>query len=722
MTAIKRVCHLCEAMCGLSIQKKDAPHAHSPSLHIRANPDDVFSKGAFCPKSQGLSDLHLDPDRLRQPLKRVGSDFVPISWDQAFADISQRLNQLQKDHGRSSVASYVGNPNVHNFGSLMALPFFFKALRSPNQYSATSVDQLPHMLVAYHMFGHQFLLPISDVDHADYVLILGANPSVSNGSLLSAAGLSSRLKRLTEKGGKVVVLDPRYTETASIASDHHFIRPGTDAFFLSALVKLLLPHAKIGRLRAMVKGFEELVPLFEAIDLARVAAVTGIGESEIHEIAREFRERERAFCYGRMGVSTQAFGTVCQWLINLVNILSGNFDEKGGVLFTKPALDSVEMMAKFGTRGSFGRRRSRVRNLPEFSGEFPSATLADEILTEGKGQVRGLVTVAGNPVLSLPNGRKLERALASLDFYVAIDIYQNETTRFAHYILPPCSPLEHDHFDLVFNALAARNVVRYSPALFEAPADSREDWEILLELWARLDISVKPWQRPLRLSMTKALRKIGTTRLLDMGLRMGPYKGLTLKKLRENPDGIDLGPLEPSLPDRLYTKDKKINLTPAPLLEAFALFRKDQLWQGETRRPGEWLLIGRRNLKSNNSWMHNLPSLQSKKDPCFLIMHESDGRDAGIRDGSIVRVSTEVGSIEVPVSLTTRIMPGVVSLPHGWGHHRSDTKLNLARSNPGVSMNDIVDDRGVDLFSGNAVLNGQTVRIQNLNVPEDKNL
>lgn len=705
MPSIKRVCHLCEAMCGLTIGQGD-----DGSFLIRGNKDDVFSKGAFCPKSQGLKDVHEDPDRLRRPLKRVGNEFIPVSWDEAFDDIGRRLRELQKAHGRSSIATYIGNPNAHNFGNLMMLPPFLKALRSGNHYSATSVDQLPHMLVAHQMFGHQLLLPIADIDHARYILILGANPAVSNGSLLSASGLSSRLKALKENGGKVVVLDPRYTETASIASEHHFIRPGTDAFFLAAVVKLLLPGAKLGRLKAMIKGFDDLPALFAAIDLGIAAQISGVPETVIEGVARDLLQSEAAICYGRMGVSTQAYGTVCQWLINLINILSGNFDRRGGVLFTKPAFDVVDLMAKVGTRGSFNRRRSRVRKLPEFSGEFPAATLADEILTPGKGQICGLVTIAGNPVLSLPNGRKLEQALSELDFYVAVDIYQNETTRFAHYILPPSSPLEHSHFDLVFNALATRNIVRYSPAVLDAPDDSLEDWEILLEIWARLG-DVRPWQKSLRLAAAKMIRRLGTDRMIDIGLRMGPYKGLTLKKLRENPDGVDLGPLEPSLPARLFTHDKKIDLAPTALLEAWEIFRADKRWLEPALGLSEWLLIGRRNLKSNNSWMHNLPSLGRSKDPCFVLMNVKDGERVGIADGSMVRLSSAVGSIDLPVSLTPRIMPGVVSVPHGWGHHRPGVKLGLASKSPGESLNDIVDDSQIDQFSGNAALNGQIVRV-----------
>ncbi len=708
---IKRVCNLCEAMCGLTIEVSD-----DQTMTIRGNKDDVFSQGAFCPKSQGLKDLWLDPDRLRQPLKKIGDDFQIISWEQAFTEISERINVLQKRFGRSTVATYAGNPNAHNFGNLMMLPLFLKGIRSSNKYSATSVDQLPHMLVAYLMFGHQLLFPIADVDQTRYMLILGANPAVSNGSLLSSAGLSTRLKAIQHRGGKVVVLDPRYTETSSLASEHHFIKPGTDAFLLAGLVKLIFERGMVkpGRLAEFLKGTDQLQKLFEDINLDQVEQITGVKRQVIEQIATDLQNHEPALVYGRMGVSTQAYGTVCQWLINVINILTGNFDKPGTVLFTKPAFDALALAAKMGSRGSFGRRRSRVHKLPEFAGELPVATLADEILTPGEGQVKCLITIAGNPVLSTPNGTKLEQALEHLDLYVAIDIYMNESSRFADYILPPTTSLEHSHFDLIFNALAARNTVRYSPAVVESPEGSYEDWEVLLELWSRIGQNGSVWNRSKKFLMKQSLKAMGTDRLLDMGLRTGPYRqtGLTLKKLKQNPDGIDLGPLQPSLPGRLFTKDKKIDMTPAPLLQAWKEFRAAKVWSEKVPEvKSDLLLIGRRNLKSNNSWMHNLPSLARSKNQCYVLMHKSDAEARNIEDGSEVRLSTHIGSIELPVMLTDRIMPGVVSVPHGWGHHRDKTRMTIAQKSPGVSLNDIMDDRQVDAFSGNAILNGQRVQV-----------
>jgi anaerobic selenocysteine-containing dehydrogenase len=455
-----RVCNLCEAMCGLWIETEG-----TEIVSIKSNAEDVLSKGAFCPKSQYLASLYEDPDRLKKPQKRVGEKWIEIPWEQAFAEISQEVSRLQKIHGTPSLATYLGNPNVHNMGNMLLLPFFLKSLRTPQKYSATSVDQLPHQIVSYQMFGHQLLFPIADVDRTDFMLILGANPVVSNGSLLSAPGLSSRLKGIQKRGGRVVVVDPRYTETASLADEHLFIRPGRDAHFLLAFWQCLIRKdgPRLRHLKEHVKGWDELVALLGTYPIGDLEGQTGIRQEQLEKLVDEYWQADRAICYGRMGVSTQAYGTLCQWLIYLINMTAGHLDREGGVLFTKPAFDVLDFMARGGHKGSFGRRKSRVRQLPEANGEFPSATLADEILTPGKGQVRALFTIAGNPLLSLPDGKRLEEALQSLELYVAIDFYRNETTRLAHYILPPTSPLQHGHYDLVFNAFAVRNIARYSP-------------------------------------------------------------------------------------------------------------------------------------------------------------------------------------------------------------------------------------------------------------------
>lgn len=713
---VNRVCNLCEAMCGLVIERGDGK-----DMRIRGNRDDVFSKGAFCPKSQGLKDLLFDPDRVRKPLKRVSGQYVSMSWEEAFGDISHKINEIQKKYGTDAVAVYSGNPNTHHFGNLLILPLFLASLRTPNKYSATSVDQLPHMLVSYLMFGHQLLLPIPDVDRTRSIIMFGANPAVSNGSILSAPGLSSRLKALAQKGGKVFLFDPRYTETASIATHHYFIKPGTDAFLLAAILHRLIKKGglRLGRLGGMVKNLDPVLGLFTSFDIQSVEQITGVSSAAIDEVLEELLHDKPAIVYGRLGVSAQKYGLLCQWMIYLLNIFTGNLDREGGVLFTKPAFDIINLATKIGSRGSFRRRYSRVHHLPEFAGELPVATLADEILTPGKGQIKALITVAGNPVLTTPEGRRLESALKNLELMVSIDIYQNETTGLANYILPSTTPLERSHFDLVFNALSSRNIVRYSPPVVEPPTHSLADWQILLELWSRIGIHDSLWTRIKKGSIKRFLFATGLEPLLDLGLRFGPYRkeGMSLKKVKKNENGIDLGPLKPRLPAILATLDKKIDLLPKPIEEAWNLFREDQMWhvgaisKKQSEHSEDLLLIGRRHLKSNNSWMHNLTSLNLKKDPCFVMMHPQDAQNRNIQGGTLVKVTTAVGSLELPVHISEHIMPGVISIPHGYGHNRPHASLSLAEKAPGKSINDIMDATQLDQVAGTAILNGQKVKV-----------
>jgi anaerobic selenocysteine-containing dehydrogenase len=626
------------------------------------------------------------------------------------------------------VGVYLGNPNVHNMGALMFAPELVRALRTRNRFSATSVDQLPHQLVAYFMFGHQLLVPIPDIDRTRYMLILGANPLASNGSLMTAPDVRARLRSIQQRGGRVVVVDPRRTETAHIADQHVFIRPGTDALALFALLHVALVEntPRLGRLTAFVDGLDTVRELAREFPPERVAPHTGVSADVLRGIARDFLAADGAVCYGRMGLSTQPFGALCQWLINVLNTVTGNLDREGGVMFTKPAFDLVGGPKALGLgRGSYGRWKSRVRGLPEFGGELPVAVLAEEILTEGEGRIRAVVTQAGNPVLSTPNGTQLEKALESLDFMVSIDPYLNETTRHAHYILPPVSPLERSHYDLAFHVLAVRNTAKYSPPLFPAGPDAREDWQIHLELQHRLE-TLRHGRSVRGTLKYQALKRMGPERLLDIGLRMGPYgarfhplkQGLTLAKLRAQPHGVDLGALKPSLPGRLRNKEKCLHLAP-DLLVADVQRLRETFPDGaaDMARDGELLLIGRRHLRDNNSWMHNTPGLVKGKGRCTLMVHPTDASRLGLADGVEATVSSRVGAVTVPVTVTEDVMPGVVSLPHGYGHKRAGIRLRVAAEHAGVSINDLTDERALDAVSGNAAFSGTPVRVRRAAVP-----
>ncbi|MFP2958641.1 molybdopterin-dependent oxidoreductase [Myxococcus sp. 1LA] len=670
-----------------------------------------------------MEDLHQDPDRLRNPMRRTASGWEPVSWDDALDETARRLHDIQRGHGRDAVGSYLGNPNVHNLGNMLFGPELLRTLRSRNRFSATSVDQLPHQFAAYLMFGHQLMVPIPDIDHTSYMLVLGANPLASNGSLMTAPDIRARLRAIQQRGGRIVVMDPRRTETAAIADAHVFIRPGTDALALLAMLHVaLVEHApRLGPLDAFTDGLGTVCALARDFSPEQVAPHTGVPAHTLRRIARDFLSARAAVCYGRMGLSTQAFGALCQWLINVLNVVSGNLDRRGGAMFTLPAFDVVGGPRALAVgRGSFGRWKSRVRGLPEFAGELPSAAMAEEMDTPGPGRVRALVTVAGNPVLSTPNGARLEQALAGLDFMVSIDPYLNETTRHAHLILPPVSPLERSHYDVAFHALAVRNTAKYSPALFQPGPAGRQDWQILLALQHRL-LTLRRGRPSVRATLKyQALSRLGPERVLDLGLRLGPYgarfhpakQGLSLAKLRQAPHGIDLGPLQPCLPQRLQTKDRRIHLAPellvADVRRLREAFSRDA---ASTPGSGELLLIGRRHLRDNNSWMHNVPGLLKGKPRCTLMMHPEDAARRELADGMEATVTSRVGTVTVPIHVTDEVMPGVVSLPHGYGHGRQGTRLAVATAHAGASHNDLTDEQTVDALCGNAAFSGTPVRV-----------
>ncbi len=686
-----RACPLCEAICGLEFQYED-----KQLVAIRGDAADPFSQGHICPKGNAILDLEADPDRVRKPLRRRGTEFEEISWDEAFCFAGERLAAIQREHGANSVAAYLGNPNAHHFGSIAYAPAFLRALKSRNIFSASSVDQWPHQVVMWSMYGHQFLLPIPDIDHCDYMLMLGANPMASMGSLMTAPGIAKRLKALCARG-KLVVIDPRRSETAEVASEHIFIRPGSDALFLIALLQTLqrIGTARLDHYAGKLKDFDIALASIAHFDSELIAARTGIGTAQVERIATELYAAPRAAVYGRMGLSTQMFGTLAQWLLQLIAIYTGNLDRPGGIVPN----DAIISLTGPGTaRGHHGAWRSRVRGLAEFAGELPVSALAEEILTPGDGQVRALITSAGNPVLSTPNGRALEGALASLDFMLSIDIYINETTRHADLILPPVSSLTQHHYDLIFNAFAVRRVTRLNTPLRTQTEHERGDWEIFNALGAAYSNAAgKPWT-PLP----------APEQIIAAGLKHGG-SGITLDDLRAAPHGIDLGPLQPNLLARLQTESGLIECAPLLLLEDLARLASDAF----APAPSDSLqLIGRRDIRSNNSWMHNAPRLIKGKPRHQLLMHPDDLAARGIVDGVDVRVRSVIGSITVAVKSCDDLMRGVASLPHGFDHRREGTRLTRAATLDGVSYNDISDPAALDVPSGNAALNGLIVWVE----------
>ncbi|MEU5989917.1 molybdopterin-dependent oxidoreductase [Spirillospora sp. NPDC047418] len=744
-----RTCPLCEALCGLELTLDDA----GTVTRVRGDAKDPFSKGFICPKGATLGSLDGDPDRLAEPLIKGEA----AGWEEAFATVREGLAGVIERHGRDAVAVYIGNPTAHSIAGPLYGAAIVKALGTRNLFTASTADQMPKHVSCGHMFGDPLAIPVPDLDRTGHLLMLGANPLESNGSLASAPDFPGRLKAIQARGGKVTVVDPRRTRTADLADEHLFIRPGTDAFFLMALVHTLFAEDLVtDRLPGRVNGLDDLRAL--AVDFApeRVTSATGIPADVIRRTACELAAAERAAVYGRIGTCTQAFGTLNSWLVDALNVLTGNLDREGGAMFPRPAHAPVYRRRKPFTTG---RWRSRVRELPEVNGEFPVATLVDEIETAGEGQVKALITIGGNPALSAPNAARLDRALGGLEFMVSVDPYLNETTRHANVVLPPPRPAQTPHYDIALTGLAVRDYARYSPPVVPLPAGRPSEAVVLARLAmiasgtdgdpAALDEMI------ITATLAKATALAGspvhgrdpgelrtmldggtlTEQRLDMMLRLGPYGdgfgadpaargeatprtprgtsgaeyvGLTLARLRtEHPHGLDLGALKPRLDEVLCTTSGRVELCPSTFAADV-----DRL-HAALRAPRDdgMVLIGRRQLRSNNSWLHNVPELVRGSNTCTLQLNPADADRLGVTAGGLIRVTSRTGTVDAVAEPTDTVMPGVVSLPHGWGHDRPGTRTGVAREHAGVNVNAITDEQEIDPLSGNAVFNGVPVTL-----------
>ena len=735
-TTHHRICPLCEACCGLEIQVRDGW-----VTGIRGHDADVLSAGYICPKGVALKDLHEDPDRLRAPLVKRDGVFEEVTWDEAFAEIERRLPSLRATHGRHAVAITVGNPSAHKIGLLTYFGKLARALGTRNVFSASTLDQMPKQLASGLMFGHWLTVALPDISRTDHLLVLGANPLVSNGSMWTVPDFRGKAKALRARGGKLVVIDPRRTETAAVADAHHFIRPNADVFLLAAMVRTLFDEGlvRLGSVADWVVGVDAVREVVAPFTPEAVAPRCGIAADTIRTLTRELAAAPRAAVYARIGTCTQEYGTLCSWLVDVLNTLTGNLDREGGVLFAKSAAFASNTAGKpgIGKGVSTGRHHARVSGAPEVYGELPVTCLAEEIETPGEGQIRALITVATNPVLSAPDGPRLARALEQLDFMVSLDIYLNETTRHADVILPGLSPLEEFHYDVAFPQLSWRNHARYSPPVLPAPPGQPAEWQTLLKLAAivrgegaavdadALD-EAEFAQDAQRLfgahgdavvAATAAYR--GPERLLEVALRSGPYgdqfgrkpEGLTLAKvMAANPTGgIDLGPLQPRIPEVLRTPSGQVELAPPSLLADMARAAADL-----ARPAPELVVIGRRDVRTNNSWMHNLPVLAKGPLRCTARVHPADAARLGLHDGTLARLANGPRQITAQVQISDEMMPGVVSLPQGWGHDLPGTRLCLAAERPGANLNALLDDQQRDPLSGNAVLGGVAVTVHAL--------
>ena len=740
-----RTCPLCEASCGLEITLRPTP-AGEEVVRIRGDRDDVFSQGYICPKGSTLKQLHEDPDRLRRPLVKRDGAFVEVTWDEAFAEVERRLLPILDEHGRSACAVYVGNPNAHNLAGLLYNRALLRALGSTNVFSASTVDQRPKEISSALMFGGGLNVPVPDVDRTDHLLMLGANPFASNGSLATAPDWPGRIERLVGRGGTLVVVDPRRSRTAEAATEWVAIRPGADAYLLMAMVQVITSEGllDLGACADLVTGLDEVVAVSAPFTPEVVADATGIEADDIRRLARDLAAAPTACVYGRIGTTTAEFGTVTSWLVDVLNVLTGNLDRAGGAMFTTAAAGASNTRGtpRVGRAVALHRRASRVRELPETFGELPAVVMAEEMDTPGEGQVKALLTVAGNPVLSTPNSARLDAAMAGLECMVSVDIYVNETTRHADVILPAPSALQKGHYDVALLQLALRDTSNYSEPVLPLDPDQPDEWEVLarlalvlqgagaaadpavvddLMITAMVQGSVADEHSAIHgrdveeiLALLEPRR--GPERILDFLLRTGPYgegfgadpEGSSLDRLLANPHGIDHGALKPRLPDVLRTPDGMIALAPALLLADV-----QRLHDGlDGRRDHPFVLVGRRDLRSNNSWMHNVSVLVKGKPRCTAQLHPDDAEALGLADGEDAIVRSRVGEVRVPVEVTDGIRPGVVSIPHGWGHDLDGVQLAVAGAHAGVNSNLLADETLFDPISGNAVLNGIPVDVR----------
>jgi anaerobic selenocysteine-containing dehydrogenase len=691
-------CNLCEALCGMRVSVED-----NRVTGIRPDPDDVFSRGHICPKGPALRELLDDPDRLRTPVRRVGAGWEPVGWDAALSEIAARIRDVRARHGRDAVGFYVGNPTVHSHRAALGAQLFTAALGSKNRFDPNSQDSAPRLFACMQVYGDVAAIPVPDLDRTDYLLLLGANPVASNGSMMALGDARARLRGVRERGGRVVLIDPRRTETAAIADAHHFIRPGGDAALLLSLLHVLFAEGLVDEARVdrVATGLAAVRAIAARFPPERVAAAVGVPAATVRDIARELAGARRAVVYGRVGTCQNPFGPAASWLIEVLNVVTGNFDREGGVMFAEPAAD-VGRLARLFLGDSYARFRSRVRGLPELLGALPSAVMAEEMETPGPGRIRAFVSFAGNPVLSTPNGERLARAIEGLELVVAIDPYVNETSRLAHLILPPAHVFEVGNYDLILLGLAVRNVAKYSPPILARAPGARDDWEILSELSARVLGLPEPAAR----ALGRATRDL-PDHVVDLLLRVGPHR-LSLAALRNAPHGIDLGPLRPSGGRRVRTPGGRVRLAPevfvndAPRIERWL----------DARADGGLVLIGRRHLRSNNSWMHNLPSLTKGPSRAALLMHPADAGRLGLSGGECVRVKSRVGEVTVRLAVTDEIMPGVVSMPHGFGHAPAAGTLRVAGALEGASANALTDELLVEPIVGASILNGVPVTVE----------
>lgn len=720
-----RTCPLCEGMCGVTVKVEGGQVAT-----VRPNRQDVWSQGHVCPKGTTLGALHDDPDRLRTAMVRDGSEWKSASWDTALERLEELAEGVRNRHGPHAFAAYGGNmagkdATLSRYTGLMLATSGIQQV-----YSSGTVDQHPKNLSAMLMFGNEWKIPIPDLDNTDLFVIFGGNPAASKGSIFSHRDVMGAMRDLRARGGRVIVIDPVRTKTAQAADQWIGLKPGTDAALMLGVAHVLFARGavRLRHLDGLIEGLDALRDVAGEFSPQVVAPFCGIEASIIEDLADELIRTDRSAIYGRIGTCTQSFGTLASWMIDVLAILTGNLDRRGGSMWSRPAASLVDMLATLPDGMPVVMGKSRVRGVPAVLGQFPASCMAEEIATPGPGQIKGLVTFAANPALSAPDSGKLAQALPLLECMVSLDNYINETTRHAHVILPSPSFLESAHFDMWSWIFCLTSGGHYSPPVFP-PVDRPDHWRIVARVGAiiggqpgaDIDAMDDGYFRALAtgrgidpdLAIT-ALPERGPARILDLAIRAGPFGdrfgavagGLSLDSFRNQPDGVIIGPATPQAQEGFATSSGKIEIAPALILSDIP-----RLKLALGANDPALVLVSRRHLRSMNSWMHNVDTLVKGKDRCTVQMHSADAATRGLEGGDLVTLTSAAGSIVVPMEIDDDIRPGVVSMPHGWGHSDAQTHLSVAKVHPGANTNVLSPGTLVDVISGNAVLNGIPVEI-----------
>lgn len=711
------ICPICGSSCGLIVEMENGA-----IQQITGDQQDPHSRGYTCPKGRSLKYQHVDPDRVLHPLKKENGDWREVSWDEALGDIASRIADMRKRYGPDSLAVYAGDGTTHSYETLFAIAAFVLGLGIKNMYTANSMDALPRLFASMLLYGNSGILPIPDVKRTDYFLILGSNPVVTNGSVMTAPGFARYIKDIQERGGKVVVVDPRRSETAAIADEHHFIRPESDVLFLLSLMNVIFEEKRDrpGKLNKWIRGYEALRKRALEYTPERVEASTGIPVDEIRGIAREFAAAPSAVCYGRMGTCAQSFGSTASAFIDILNIITGNMDRPGGAMFTTPVIDVVSLMSALGINGAFAKNRTRVSGMPDFNGEMPCAALAEEI--EAPNGIRALIVAGGNPAVAVPDSARLTRAFSKLDLMVSLDPHINATSCHAHYILPPAIGLEHEIFPMMSYATAIHNAAKWAPPVLDPPPTVKYDAEILSELLCRILCHQNAIPQPVEKGLLKLGKNLKGIELIKALMELGPYgrlrskpggrERLTLSKLKASPHGIELGPLEPRL-DKILGRKGRINLMPDILKNEFSRIAESaDNFKYEHDDCDTLILTSRRQLRFFNTSLHNIEKLATGPDQCTLEINSEDASARGLSTGDTAIIETANGAEEYIVEVTDGIMPGVISIPFGWNGRQPAARQKILNANPGTNVNTITNPSRIDPVSAMTAFNGTRVRIR----------